>query len=287
MGVFYVDVFFLINFTIDLISIFTAARILHIRTSIIRLIVISVFGSIVSLVDVFSGSFIVTSISSLIYFILLMFIIEKSISFSRRVKLLALFIGIEIVLAGIVYMGYGILDKIFENMVDYIPESNENRSALIFSLLVLLAIGLLRLFVIAFSSAGSLKSSRIKIEFEGINVELDALVDSGNLVKDPLTLAPVVFVKSGALMGFMPDVLFDLDEFDASNIESKIKRIIRMIPVLRGDEKKIMIGFVPDRIMIYKNEQYHITSATVVIDKNEGDFGGYKALIPSCITDHV
>ena len=85
-----------------------------------------------------------------------------------------------------------------------------NKKAIIFSLIILLIIGALRLFIMMFSEGINEKSTRIRIELGDKAVEVDALIDTGNLVKDPMNMNPVIFVKKSSAGVIFPQSVIEL-----------------------------------------------------------------------------
>jgi hypothetical protein len=64
-------------------------------------------------------------------------------------------------------------------------------------------------------------------------------------------------------------------------MESSYKKRIRLIPVSKNGATHVMTGVrVDDVYLIGADDSKERIEATVVIDKEEGTFGGYYALAP-------
>lgn len=286
LQVLYLDVFFLINFTVDLLSAFFSIKFLHIKSNIWRLSILAALGSVCAVVDVFiTESIYLQLLNSLIFLPFAALIISKNISIGRRVKFVAVFLTIELGLGGAVYYLYGILDRYSKDFSEYFLTGTENRKALIFSVIILFSIGVLKLLVMLFSNQVSKKSIRVKIKIENSDIETDALVDSGNLVKDPMNMNPVMFVKREFARKFIPNEVIELLELDL--LGPGYRKRIRLVPVTRDGKTHIMTGVLPDTVMIIGDRATEEVSLTLVIDKEGGTYGGYDALIPSCVIGDV
>lgn len=282
MQVLYVDIYFLINFTVDLIALFFAMRILHIKIEIPRLIIISFLGGLFAIFDILLKETIVFPVlNAIIYISLSAILLGNELTFKRRIKAVLLYFALLVAIGGIVYFVYGFLDNNLPDIEGYLSFGDENRSALMFSLIILIVIGVLKMFVTVFGNQMSETAQHIRITVGDRRVELDAFVDSGNLVRDPLNMRPVVFIKKLSATGLIPKEVLELEGIDG--LTPDIKRRIRLIPVSRGGVTHVMTGYIPESVEVLRDGLWERTDVTLVIDKEEGDFGGYTVLIPSTI----
>lgn len=281
MQVLYVDVYFLINFTVDIISLFLAVKLLHIKTTLPRLLMLSSLGAIYCVAEVlWLDGAVLKIIFSVLFLLLCAILVSRDASVIRRIKFLIAFIFVEMLLGGIVDFIYGVLDKYSDVLEELVSGNPENREALLFSLVILLAIGVLKLFITVLSGAKDVKSTRLSLTVGGKSVSCDALVDSGNLVKDPMNMNPVVFIKPALAKELLPREILELTELET--LGADLRKRIRLIPVTRGGETHVMTGVVPESAILSDSGEI---SVTVAIDKEEGTFGGYEALVPLCVIE--
>lgn len=281
MRVLYIDVYFLINFTVDMVALFISAKLLHIATSTWRILIISVLGALFAVADVFiDGIMWLTAIGAVSFLLCVGIIVSGKISIVTRARLVLVFLVMEMLLGGIVWYGYRLLDRYLGDISGYIEEGSVNRSALVFSVIVLFAIGVLKLFIMMFSKTTDIRSVRVRISVCGREIECEALVDSGNLVKDPMNMNPVIFLKRPLAEQLFPKQALDLTDIDA--LDAGVKRRIRLIPISRGGETHVWSGLLADGISFPEISE-NILSATLALDKEEGDYGGHLALVPSCL----
>ncbi len=278
MQTIYIDVYFLINFTVDILAIYIALKFSKMKTVAVRLILSALLGAAFATVELFlkENIFLHITLSS-VFLILLSFVACRRASILRRIKFLLSFFVASFIISGIVNLVYNVLDKYAKPFFEGMDSSSENRKILIFSLIILIVIGVFRILIMLFSNSMSEKSMRLHIEVENKCAEVDALVDSGNLVKDPMSMCSVIFLNRNAASRLFPSQILELSELD--KLESSFKKRIRLIPVTRNGETHIMTGVRVDSISAVHNGDLQEIDATVVIDK-EGTYGGYDALAP-------
>ena len=286
METLYIDVFFLINFTIDILSAHFSAKFLHIKTSVPRLVFIGVIGALAAVSDIFLPSvFGLKIINSIGFLSLMTLIISKKCGIGRRIKFAISFLIFCMTLAGIVYFCYSMLDRLLAGYPSEELAEAENRGALLFSLIILIAIGVFKLLIMLFSGAKGVKNVRIRIEIEGRTAETDALVDSGNLVKDPMNMYPVLFVKQSFARTFLPQNILELSSLD--KLERSYKKRVRLIPVTRSGSTHVLTGVRVDRVSLISKRGIDDVNVSIAIDKEGGSYGGYEALLPSAVVDDV
>ena len=128
------------------------------------------------------------------------------------------------------------------------------------------------------SSSINERSAKIEITLEEKTLEADALVDTGNLVKDPMNMNPVIFIKRCCAEKIVPSSVIDLCNLDS--LSPEYRKRIRLIPVTRENQTHVMTGIRVDKIILSTKDSREEISATVVIDKEEGTYGGYYVLTP-------
>ena len=274
METLYIDVFFLINFTVDLLAAHFASCFTKIPIGTTRLIIVSAIGGVYSCVAVLANSPVISLIVGIVAIALTMIIMVRKASILRRIKLLIAFFLFLIIIGGIVYFAYCALDKYFPNRESEV----ENRSFLIFSVILLLGIALIRFIMNVFSTARSERCLTVKIELLGREVTCEALIDTGNLLKDPIDSTPVMLVKAAAakaLFSGEPPQIYD------GSIPSELRRYIRLIPITRNGKNDIKPGIRPDRASVLKNGKFEDVRIAFVIDDEGGTFNGCDALMPA------
>jgi len=114
------------------------------------------------------------------------------------------------------------------------------------------------------------------------SVTLSALVDSGNLLKEPISEKPVIIATYDSARKILPlDMLqaYRSVSFPDADMLSRYPKL-RIIPTSSVGGSRLLLAFCPDRISIDKKE----VDAYLAIDPASSDFGGFKAIVPSVIT---
>lgn len=277
MKTLYIDVYFMINFTVDILAVFIAARMVHIKMNIKKLVLSGICGAFLATAELFLKNITARICLGALFFILLLLIFSGGASILRKIKFLISFYIAAFLISGAVEFIYGLMDKyISSSFLE--GSSTTNRKAIIFSLIILLIIGVLRLFIMMFSEAVNEKSTRIRIELGDKSIEVDALIDTGNLVKDPMNMSPVIFLKRSIAQDIIPESVIELSHIDS--LGNDFRKRIRLIPVTRSTETHVMTGVRVDRVLLIKDKFKEEVNATIVIDKEDGTYGGYYALAP-------
>lgn len=138
----------------------------------------------------------------------------------------------------------------------------------------------------------------LKICFESRSVILQALVDTGNSLNDPLSKLPVIVVEYKALCQLFPDDIKTIFDKEMENDLDCVTKIIsnsswfsrfRLIPFCSlGKENGMLIGFKPDFILIGEaDSSKNICDVVVgVYNRTLSKNNTYKALLgPEFITD--
>ena len=286
MRTLYVDVYFLINFTVDIISLYFAACFSKVPSSTKRLIISSALGAGVALVTVLfvESSFLKLMIAAFGLF-LVGAVAPKKVSFKRRGKFVFAFLIFEALVGGAVTFIWGLLDKYISGFFESTDGGGINRKMLLLSLIVLLLIGVFKMLVSLFSNVESEGSVEVEISYFENTAVVSAFIDSGNLAVDPMDMSPVLLLKKDVAKQILPENIIELCDIDS--LDRSVKKRIRLIPVTRGDSTHVCVGVKVDNVKIIKDNKSEDISVTLAIDKEGGDFGGYMALMPSAALDHA
>ena len=112
MKTFYIDVYFLINFTTDILALYFAASLNKIKSTVLRLILAGCFGSaiacVIVLFDLSGALFVAVFLSGIVITVEIFCPLETKI---RKFKMLFAFLLFETLIGGAVSFIYGLLDK--------------------------------------------------------------------------------------------------------------------------------------------------------------------------------
>ena len=282
MKTLYIDVYFLVNLTVDMLSLHFASKLSRTPVSFIRLFSVAFIGAVFSIIDIlFINSAGATVFMGCVFFLSVAILCPKNVRLYKRFRFSLFFLVVQFILGGIVYFFYGMLEGTVGDYLEGLKGKPENRKAIIFSIIILFANGVLRLMLNMFSSASNEKTVKLKINIRGREICAEALVDSGNLVSDPMNMSPVLFIKPDLARKLMPENVIELSGIDM--LDREYKKRIRLIPVTRAGQTHVMTGVRPDAVSVVRENNETQINLTVAIDKEGGTYGGYELLAPSVV----
>ncbi len=130
----------------------------------------------------------------------------------------------------------------------------------------------------------------IKIKLNNEEIKTKAMIDSGNMLKEPITGTPVIVVESTLLEGAIPhEILKNLEQIiggDFNKIDEEIKKEymtkLKLIPYSSlGKQNGMLLGIKPDFIEIQKEENFEKIDNVIIgiYNKSLTKKGEYRALV--------
>lgn len=261
---FYLDVYSFDNFLIQYFILWAVAKITKDKIPVWRLSVGSVIGTIYSILYVFieymPKSYILYSAAARIIVSMLILAITYNIANIRKFfKVFVVFYCVNFVVAGGAFsLFYFTKTGVYNHGIFYIQY---------FPVRILLISIFISYVVLKISwtlVAKHVKAERcivpIHIVYEGQKIGINALVDTGNHLVDPITKTPVIVVEFKAIKNILPDevklVFYENKEDDFIHLMEKIEsnefaKRIRMIPFSSlGRKNGMLFGFRPDKIQL-------------------------------------
>lgn len=263
----YIDIVLLENLCMDFIILFATAYIIKIQVKTLRIFVSSFIGAAyavlvyVNILDIYTNI-----IMKIILSVCMVYIAYKPRSLKGMLKELILFYLVSFALGGCAFALLYIVkpqEILIKNGV-YIGT---------YPIKIALLGGVVG-FVITYIGIKTVKNkigkdeiiyiAQIKINNETVNTKL--LLDTGNMLKDPLTNSPVVLVEKKILANLLPEELIRLmeknDGGEINGILDEYKKRIRIIPFSSvGKQNGMMLGVKADEIKI-------ITDIDEIINKD-------------------
>jgi len=273
------------------IILYATAIILKIKPKSIRIILSSAIGSIYAIITYVTEMKIYTSvILKAILAVIMIYVAFNPQNIKKMWKQVAIFYLTSFVFGGVtLYLIYYIKpqDILMKNGIfvgDYV--------------LKVIMLGAIVAFVTIKISLKIIKTKisakdmycKIKIKLNEKTIETKALIDTGNLAKEPITNMSVVIVESSLLEEVLPvQILNNLEKIlcgDLSQISQEIQEKyiskLRCIPFSSlGKQNGMLLGIRADEIQVETDEEKR-TSNNVIIgiyDKSLTKKGEYRALI--------
>ncbi len=271
----YIDVLFFVNFIINICLIASAGSVMKLNLKTMRITLSSAIGAVYSCL-IFVGDFnALTSVGIRICFVTLIVLtafgrckIRQLIKRCLVFFALTVLLGI-LTLAVLYFSDIGIrLGGVVKNGIFYfnIPMS----LMLVSCITAYVVICLLKRI---FKKTVSRSYVRITIHHLGKTVELKALIDTGNMLKDPFSGKKVLIAELGVLKP-----LFDFDTKAVFEDFENLPEGFRLIPYSSiGNNCGLIAAFVPDSVQIEKAEETNIITAVFSGSLSVG--GDYNALI--------
>lgn len=130
---------------------------------------------------------------------------------------------------------------------------------------------------------------KIKIKINGKEKVLDAMVDTGNMLKEPITGTPVAVVERTSLYDLLPKEILNNTESILGGDFGKIPEDIKneYIPKLKiipfaslGRQNGMLVGIKPEKIEVINEQKEKNKNAIIgIYNKSLTKKGEYKALI--------
>ena len=288
-AVVYGDVLFCINFSIDLVLLVLAGWALSLKRRPGRILLSSFLGGVYAIASL------LLSLPPLLHYtlalaaaFLLCAVAYAPVRARTFFKLVFAFFGASLLLGGAVNLLYSALAAFFDT--GELGSTNALISAHKAELFLVYALGSAVIFFLAgrfFKRRGSGASAMLTIEENDKSVTLSALVDSGNLLSDPLSARPVILVRRRELAGLLAPCVFSLLEGGSTEGELPLsaQRKIRIIPVEGIGGKRTLVGYLPDAILVFQKEtekhKQAVDAVLAICDAGIRDFDGHAAILPA------
>ena len=256
------------------IIIYASAIILKIKPKTIRIIIASGIGSIYAITTYVTELHIYTSIiSKVILSIIMVYVSFNPQSIKKLFKQVFIFYLTSFVFGGVaLYLIYVIE-----------PQNALIRNGMFVGdyVLKVIFLGAIVAFIIIKIAIKIIKTKinskdmycNIRIKISGQIVSTKAMIDTGNLAKEPITNTPVIIAESSLLYDILPkEILNNLDMIlggDLSKIPEKIQSQymskLRCIPFSSlGKQNGMLLGIKADEIEVEREEDKKITKNVII-----------------------
>ncbi len=285
--VLYGDVLFFVNFSMDFLTLYITAKILHRTVKPLKTAVSAALGGAYGVLSCFLDA----PVMVLILINLAVSLMMCRIAFGKKGVLpcCALFYGAGCLLGGIMTAVFSFVNSILGTKTVFINGEYHTVSDDI----PLGWMAMTAVIISAFAIAGGQYSKRKKaagdIELSvvcgGKAYKISAVCDSGNMLTDPIGGLPVIVMTREAMLTFLPDGLAHLflsaDPMMMTQLPAEYIKRVRLIPSSSVGGESLLIGYIPDRIIICGIEKNAVTALCGTVK----DFDGKGALVPSSLIE--
>ncbi len=269
----YGDILFVINFSMDLISLYISGKLLHLQAKRHLLCIASLLGGIYGVFALFIKSNTVVLLLNIAVYLLMCFIAYPK-SKKRYIKLCIIFYGVSLLCGGAVTSSYSFLDKLFYNVNINTDFSSEKKIPVwVFVLVVSACLLLSYITGRIFLKSTSVKHADITAVLGQRSCKIRVLADSGNLLVEPLSGAPVVVVP--------PHVIEQLIgcKFEDILLQKDVLAKLRYIPISTASGNGVLTGILPDNVSV-KTSSGQINVRAVIAAGEKTDFSGFEGVAP-------
>ncbi len=269
----YVDSLFLLNFIINMIILKLTDVFSSSRTKTSKICLASSIGALYAVCMFFPDiSFLYILPFKMIISILIVYVTDTKIKLIPLIKKCAVFYLVSFTFAGILIATYFLSIKrisaspVIQNGILYF-----NISPYVLLVTSVLSVFLIWLSSAVFSRNRNLGIKNMKIFLGNRFCNMQALSDTGNLLKEPISNLPVIIVEKSCITPLFPSGIPEYDNPDSGNVK------IRLIPYSSlGCRSSIMTGFVPDKILF--DDKKEIKAIIGISEDKLSDTREYEAL---------
>jgi len=281
----YIDLLFLINFSMDYLCIYVCSKVLHRKMKLGRMLTAASLGGVYSVVSLFlpisSGVSLALDCATCLIMCAIVYH-ERGRNLGSLLLSTFLFIGISMMTGGCMTAIFNLLNKL--NLPLDLVEA-DGISTYLFAALALIA-GIISLKSgQIISRRAPIKECKLRLRFCGKDFELLGLSDSGNLVRDPITGKPVIFVDRETIE---KQVSLDfLDRFAEGKLDRDAPcKNLRIISLRTATGTSIAVAAAPESVSIeYEDKNGKTTTAELSVLISPAEIGksaeGYAAIIPA------
>ncbi len=289
MQTLYIDVLFFINFFMDGLALLLTGGILHFPRKALRVACAATLGAAYAVADVlFPGHPAVSAAIGIALSVLLVRIAFPEKNPRRFLSGCLVFYAVSVFLGGAVTVFYSLLRRLLGAASSLPP----TRSDVILTLaglsgvLVALATRFFRR-----RSVGKTRELSLAIGGKGSErkIALSALVDSGNLLSDPLSGKPVILLgRAGSRRLFpsgipTPDAALRTFRGGKTPLDSTDGILFRPVFVESATGREMLWAFVPQGLFLSEKTGESPLSAVIALDEHTEKFGDCDALLPTSL----
>ena len=278
----YVDLLFLINFSMDFLCLFLTSKLLSRHLSLPRALLAATLGGMYSVTELIV---IPESAMSLIFdlgFCILMCFLAFFSKGERPVSLLIVsvsYILSSALLGGIMTASFSLLNR-------YSPPISEESAEMpvwIFCLITVLSTAATLLGGRHLKKRASTASAEVELIFDGRAVRLRAMCDSGNLLRDAISGRPVLIADTDAAEPLFHGKYPPASSWRAealSELPDGLAKRVRLIPTNSVGGDRLMVALRPDKLLLHDQSGTHSADALIGFAELHCALRDCKALIP-------
>lgn len=283
----YADLLFLVNFSMDFLCFYLCARLLHRPLTLWRGMLASALGGVYAVAVLFLTvgrvpAFLIDAASCVALCAVAM--ASKRERWGSLLKLSALYLLVSMVLGGVMTALYSQLNRI-PGVTDRVEA--DGLSAWVFFGIAVISAVLTALWGRCFRRETGKVAVAVIVENGGRRAVLEGIVDSGNLLRDPMSGRVVIPVEARCLAEVAPTSLLAMVRAgtvaEVASMSEDMARRVRLIPARGATGERLLIGWIPDHIYVRREgraEECEVQALVAPTTLGDGR-SGIAALLPS------
>ncbi len=279
----YVDLYFLINFSMDFLCLYLTAKLLSERLAPIRGILAAAIGGIYANLALLLG---LSGFTAILSDLAVCALICLAAFFGRgRIKrapvYILVYVAVSAALGGIMTALFYLFNR--TGIFDFIKNTDgDGISVWLFAFLAAISAVITLIGGRGATKKMSAREVELEVTFFGRTVTLRGMSDSGNLLREPLSGKPCIVVDRKGLGGLLSKRLSEiLSKGNASGLEGLTddeKRRIVLIPARTATGADMLVGIRVERVLVRCGGKEREADAVLALSELE-----VGALVPSCL----
>ena len=282
----YIDLFFLINFSMDFLCFYLTSRLLSYRLSVKRCVIASALGALYACVSLFLT---LGGVWGLVADIAVC-VIMSGVAILKKGNAKDIFgysivyTACSVVLGGAMTALFSLFNRLGVDRMFGDDGGGDGVSVWIFALLALIS-GLLSFGGIKlFRKKSARRGGEVEVVYAGKSVVLRAICDSGNLLTEPISSKPCIVAESREIKRILPTGMVQMIENGRADALAKgdMGRL-RVVPARTVSGGGILYALKVDRVRINMGGGWVEVDAFVALCSLDRGADGAQALIPSSL----
>ncbi len=280
----YADVLFLVNFSLDYVSLYITGRLLSQPMKTRRLCLASSLGAVYAVAALF------LDVPEAIYITVTLLVsgLMCVCAFKRRGVLGT--VGASVLLFSVGCTLGGAMTAVYSLGAGYresLGGGEDNSSAAVFIIVAAVATGAVYIGSRVLSRRRGVGSAHVTVTVQGRTATFDALADSGNLLRDPASGKPALVISRGAAGRLLPEEAVSASLSDdpasaAKTLPADVLCRVRLLPVSNVYGRGMLLGYRPDSVTVSDGSGGgRDVDCILAVSSGKEAFGGFDGVLPA------
>ncbi|MBQ8249250.1 MAG: sigma-E processing peptidase SpoIIGA [Clostridia bacterium] len=288
-AVVYADSLLVVNFSMDFLTLYICAKLLHINLKPLRLVTAAVIGALWALMVVLLDALVTVPILQVVLILLsglcaiVMVMTAYNVHGLASLRAALSYASVNVGLGGIMTALYNFIGRIADTLEVSAVSTSPDVSPIMFCFAAVIS-GAVSLLYGRFraKTAARRKVSIVMTAF-GKETVLDALCDSGNLLREPFGGKPVIIISAEKLSDVLPRDVIKTAKSPGlmAALPPDFSHKLRLVPTGSVTGGGMLVCFMPERLTLDGRE----TDAAVAIDTYTSDYDGCSGIVPQILLE--